>query len=205
MYKQLFQKVQRMWSNRHERIVIVSGLPRSGTSMMMQMLNSGGVPVLTDRTRSPDRSNPKGYYEYEQVKQLPNGNVEWLDGASGKAVKVVSSLLEYLPETYSYRVIFLRRDLQEIVRSQNQMVKDLATVGADVSSMELIQRYQTHLSEVIDWLDQRNQIDVYYAYHRHIVERPAIEARNIQRFLQVPLDVCAMQQVVDSTLYRQRT
>src|SRR4026209_2745330 len=93
-------------------IVVVSGLPRSGTSMMMQMLQAGGLEILTDAVRTPDGSNPKGYFEFEAVKDLDKGQAPaWLAGARGKAVKIVSSLVRWLPESNDYQVIFMQRNL----------------------------------------------------------------------------------------------
>ena len=106
-------------------IVVVSGLPRSGTSMMMQMLQAGGLEILTDAVRTPDGSNPKGYFEFEAVKDLDKGPPPaWLTGARGKAVKIVSSLVRWLPESHDYQVIFMRRDLDEVILSQNKMLVD---------------------------------------------------------------------------------
>src|SRR5438128_12594498 len=99
-------------------IIVVSGLPRSGTSMMMNMLLAGGMPLLTDGIRSADRSNPRGYFEFERTKELnKNGDLSWLPFARGKADKIISFLLTRLPETYDYRVIFVQRDLEDIIAS----------------------------------------------------------------------------------------
>ncbi len=104
-------------------IVIVSGLPRSGTSMLMNMLLDGGVPLLTDGIRNADHGNSRGYFEYEPVKALEkHGDLSWLPRARGKAVKIISFLLTWLPERYDYRVIFMQRDLDEIIASQNRML-----------------------------------------------------------------------------------
>ena len=104
-------------------IVVVSGLPRSGTSMMMQMLEAGGLEILTDRIRSADESNPQGYYELERVKDLDKGgDPSWLEDARGKTVKIIAFLLRYLPENLNYRIIFMQRDLEEIVASQANML-----------------------------------------------------------------------------------
>ena len=95
-------------------IVVVSGLPRSGTSMMMKMLEAGGIPPLTDKIRTADDDNPKGYYEFERVKKLKDGDSAWLDDAKGKAVKVITALLTYLPDTYNYNIVFMERALPEV-------------------------------------------------------------------------------------------
>mgnify|MGYP001814252456 FL=1 len=103
-------------------INVVSGLPRSGTSLMMKMLEAGGIPPMTDNIRTADDDNPKGYYEYERVKKMPDGDVAWVKDAQGKAVKVIAALLEYLPDDYIYKVLFMRRSMDEILASQKQML-----------------------------------------------------------------------------------
>lgn len=105
----------------HEEIIVVSGLPRSGTSLMMQMLDRGGIEIMTDHLRTADIDNPKGYYEFEDVKKVKQ-NADWLPSARGKALKAVSQLLYDLPPTEDYRVIFMRRDLDEMLRSQEKML-----------------------------------------------------------------------------------
>ena len=104
-------------------MIVVSGLPRSGTSLMMNMLQAGGVPIVTDEQRTADDDNPKGYFELERVKQLSKGDVAWVSGAHGKAVKVISALLEHLPPTSSYKILFMRRRLPEVLASQRKMLE----------------------------------------------------------------------------------
>src|SRR6202035_1378734 len=129
-------------------IIVVSGLPRSGTSMMMSMLDSGGVPVLTDGIRSSDDSNPRGYFEYEPVKELDKeGNRSWVLLARGKAVKIISFLLTWLPETCDYRVVFMQRDLDEIIASQNQMLARRGEpAGTGDDAMRIV--YTEHLEQM---------------------------------------------------------
>src|SRR5574342_806932 len=105
-----------------EFVTVVSGLPRSGTSMMMRMLETGGLPVMTDHIRIPDESNPKCYYEFEQVKQLKEGNTGWISEGKGKVVKIISALLEYLPPGHKYRIVFMQRNMDEILASQREML-----------------------------------------------------------------------------------
>src|SRR5512138_3362092 len=105
-----------------ETVIIVSGLPRSGTSMMMKMLAEGGLPVLTDSIRTADEDNPNGYFELEVVKKLAEGQRAWLSDAGGKLVKVISALLEFLPPEYHYRVLFMERQIAEILASQQKML-----------------------------------------------------------------------------------
>lgn len=187
---------------RGQPIVVVSGLPRSGTSMMMRMLAAGGMPILSDSIRAADDSNPTGYYEFEPVKDLANGPPpRWLDEARGKAVKIISFLLTRLPETYDYRVIFMRRDLGEIVASQRDM---LATRGESSESDQdrLAGLYVRHLEEVARFLQKRACFSTLEVDHRRVVDRPAEEARRVAAFLERPLDEIAMAAAVETRLYR---
>ena len=108
---------KRLFGRKHKPITIVSGLPRSGTSMMMKMLEAGGIPIVQDGIRTANTDNPKGYYEFERVKQLPKGDTAWLADSHGKAVKIISALLKHLPSDYEYKVLFMRRDLDEVTAS----------------------------------------------------------------------------------------
>src|SRR5436190_8775031 len=110
-------------------IIVVSGLPRSGTSLMMQLLDAGGVEVVTDNLRSADADNPRGYYEFEKVKQVKR-DASWLPGVRGKAVKMVSQLLLDLPPTERYRVVFMERDFEEMLDSQERMLRRLGRSAA---------------------------------------------------------------------------
>ena len=118
--KKLFKSFRKLPAK--EYVTVVSGLPRSGTSMMMKMLEAGGLPPLTDSLRVADDDNPKGYYEFERVKKMPEGDKSWVEDAQGKSVKVISALLEHLPPEYSYRVLFMQRKVEEILASQTQML-----------------------------------------------------------------------------------
>ena len=121
MLKKIF-KTAPPKKERGKTIIVVSGLPRSGTSMMMKMLAEGGVPAVSDSIRNADEDNPNGYFEFEPVKQLSEGQYEWLADADHKAVKVVSALLEYLPSTHHYKILFMERDIKEILASQRKML-----------------------------------------------------------------------------------
>jgi hypothetical protein len=189
---------------RGQPIVVVSGLPRSGTSMMMRMLAAGGVPILTDEVRPADDSNPKGYFEFEPVKELANGGpAPWLDEARGKAVKIVSFLLTWLPETHDYRVIFMRRDLHEIVASQTDM---LVTRAEDAASDpdRLIEVYARHLEGVERFLTARTCFSTLSLDHRRVLANPAGESSRVGAFLERRLDEPAMTAAVDTRLYRHR-
>lgn len=185
-------------------IVIVSGLPRSGTSMMMKMLEAGGLSLLTDHLRTPDEDNPKGYYEFERVKQLPKGDTAWLSEAEGKAVKVISALLEHLPATYHYKVIFMNRNMKEVLASQRKMLIRRGEDPNKVSEEELARLFQKHLRKVKAWLRAQPHIEVLEIDYNAMVRDPIPYVRQINTFLGGWLDEEAMAQVVDPSLYRNR-
>src|SRR5215470_815323 len=144
-----------------EIITVVSGLPRSGTSMMMNMLAAGGMPVLTDALRAADEDNPRGYFELQKVKQLDKDN-PWLREARGKALKIVSPLLKHLPRDYSYRIIFMLRDLNEILASQNQMLIRRGEPTDTIADEKMAQMFRKHLSDIEKWLGEQANISVLY-------------------------------------------
>ena len=141
-------------------IIVVSGLPRSGTSMAMRMLDAGGLPIVADGLRRADVANPKGYYEFEPVKGLDQqGDTAWLADARGKALKIISFLLTYLPESYDYRVVFMRRDLGEVVASQNQML-DARGEERGAADDRTAMLYAQHMEQVERFLRQRSCFSV---------------------------------------------
>jgi hypothetical protein len=184
-------------------ITIVSGLPRSGTSLMMMMLEAGGMPVLTDHTRTADADNPKGYYEFERVKAIEHDQT-WVKEADGKAVKMVSALLKYLPQNYAYRIIFMRREMEEILASQRQMLIRRGESTDTVSDERITELSNEHLQRVATWIDDQPNIDVLYVSYNEILKDPLIQARRVAEFVDIDLNVKKMSQVVDSSLYRQR-
>ena len=188
-----------------EPIVVVSGLPRSGTSMAMTMLKAGGMPILTDGVRTPDSNNPNGYFEFEPVKQLhAGGDPAWLDDAGGRAVKIISFLLTFLPETRNYHVVFMRRDLDEVIASQHDMLvrRGETAEAADVGAMR--DTYARHLVEVERFLSSRRCFTTLWVDYRQAIEQPGVEARRINDFLRGRLDVDRMAAVADRRLYHQR-
>jgi hypothetical protein len=186
-------------------VVVVSGLPRSGTSMGMKMLEAGGVTVLTDGIRTADVSNPKGYYELEAVKGLDkNGDTAWLREARGKAVKIISFLLTWLPEDNNYDVVFMQRDLDEVIASQNTMLVQRGEQTGSGSDDGLRQAYRQHLEKVMRFVSNRNCFNLLMVNYGDVLTRPEIEARRINDFLGGRLDVARMTAVADSTLYRNR-
>jgi hypothetical protein len=184
-------------------IIVVSGLPRSGTSMMMRMLESGGLDAVTDQRRTADASNPAGYYEDERVKRLREGEHEWLESASGKVVKVVSPLLEYLPARYAYKLIFMLRSVSEIVASQRRMLARQGDPPQD-DDAAMAARYRRHLSTIESWLVDQSHIDTMYVRYRDVTADPAGHVTRISRFLARQLDCDAMVSAVDRSLYRER-
>ncbi len=184
-------------------VTIVSGLPRSGTSMMMKMLEAGGLPVMTDNIRTADEDNPRGYYEFERVKQIEHDQA-WLPDARGKVVKMISALLKHLPEGYEYRVVFMRRKLEEVMASQRQMLIRRGK-PADASGDDKMATYfARHLAQVDAWLAERPHFQVLDVSYNEMVERPAAHAARIADFLGGDLDVEKMSGVVAASLYRQR-
>ena len=186
-----------------EPVTIVSGLPRSGTSMMMQMLVTGGLSALTDDIRQPDEDNPRGYYEFERVKQVAQ-DPSWLDGAEGKVVKMVYRLLYDLPGSHSYRVIFLRRNLDEVIASQEEMLRRHGKQSDDVDPAQLKEIYRRQLQEVDAWLQDRPNFSVLYVDYQDVLSDPERVVHELNRFLDGRLDVDAMLRVPDRSLYRQR-
>jgi hypothetical protein len=189
-------------------IVVVSGLPRSGTSMAMMMLQAGGMPLLTDNVRLADESNPQGYFEFEPVKQLDSaGDLAWLADAGGRAVKIVSFLLTWLPETHDYRVLFMQRDLDEVIASQHKMLVrrgEAEGPGAAGDMRDMREIYAQHLVQVERFLSNRRCFVRLQVGYRDVIERPDIEARRISDFLGGGLDVGRMAGVADRQLYRNR-
>ncbi len=184
-------------------IVVVSGLPRSGTSMMMRMLEAGGLRPLEDGVREADISNPKGYFEFEPVKDLEaaRGDVPWLPEARGKAVKIISFLLTWLPEDFNYQVIFMQRDLDEVLASQQQM---LARRGASDGAPLSRETFQSHLAQVERFMAARPCFDTLYVPYREAVASPEATAAAVARFLGRPMDTAAMAKAVEASLYRNR-
>jgi len=188
-------------------IVVVSGLPRSGTSMAMKMLEAGGLPILADGIRTADISNPKGYYEFEPVKELDKGgDVTWLAEARGKAVKIISFLLTWLPERYDYRVIFMQRDLREAIASQNAMLAHRGETPApgSASDDQIRKMYEDHLQKVTRFMANRPCFSSLTVGYREVVENPRDAAGRIDAFLGGTLDVERMAAVADPSLYRNR-
>src|SRR4029453_2365484 len=186
-------------------IVVVSGLPRSGTSMAMKMLEAGGVPIVTDGIRTADESNPKGYYEFERVKELDkDGDTAWLGQARGKAVKIISFLLTYLPDSYDYHVVFMNRDVDEVLTSQNKMLVARGEAADTADDAKMREVYGKHLEKVGRFLRNRRCFTTPQVRYRDVIDNPAAEARRLNEFLGGRLNVERMAAVADRELYRNR-
>jgi hypothetical protein len=183
-------------------ITIVSGLPRSGTSLMMQMLAAGGMPLLTDMERKPDIDNPRGYYEWEPIKLLPK-EPNRIDEAEGKAVKVISQLLLSLPQGRNYKLIFMERPLPEVLASQDEMLKRRGS-SEFVDAALLTFAFRDHLREIVDFLEHRTDIPVCRMGYRKVLSDPTGSATAVRDFLGLDLNVEAMALAVDHSLYRNR-
>lgn len=191
-------------SDKSEVVTIVSGLPRSGTSLMMRMLEAGGLPTLVDGIRQADADNPRGYYEYEPVKRVRE-DASWLKEARGKVVKMVYLLLYDLPEDYCYRVVFMNRSMEEVIASQKAMLRRQGIEGGGLTDTQLAMAYAGQLQKLHVWLQKQHHIDVLQVRYNEIVTTPKEPASRIARFLDCGLDIEAMVQMVDPLLYHQRS
>lgn len=192
-------------SDSSQTVYIVSGLPRSGTSMMMQMLEAGGLQVVTDNLRTADDDNLQGYFEFERIKQLKEGDSAWMEQACGKVLKAISALLEYLPNQYRYKIIFMERDLIEVLASQRKMLERRGKPANKEDDVMFLNLYKKHLAKVKDWLSEQSNIDVVYISYNALLEEPKRFAEDIARFIDAPLDVQKMAGVPEEKFYRQRS
>lgn len=185
-------------------ITIVSGLPRSGTSLMMQMLVAGGMTPLADGERKADADNPRGYLEWERIKQLPN-NPELIGEAEGKVVKIISKLLLSLPTGHEYRIVFLQRPLSEVIASQDQMLKRRGTYKDGVDAAIISAAFEKHLRDVNAWFEGKPYVKVFLVPYHEVLNNPRKIAEQLAEFLEVKLNADAMIQEVDPLLYRNRS
>jgi len=199
--------VQRFYRQRRfgAPVVVVSGLPRSGTSMMMRMLQAGGMPTLTDEARGADESNPHGYFEFSPTKDVGTAaDTRWLDEARGKAVKLVSPLLEHLPSGYDYRIILMQRDLREVITSQNVMLARRGEPASQMPDDELLAAYQKHLQAIRRSIAARSDMSSIEVTYADALAHPLEQARRICAFVERPLDEARMAEAVDRNLYRNK-
>jgi hypothetical protein len=188
---------------RPDVVTIVSGLPRSGTSMMMRMLEAGGLPALVDGIREADDDNPLGYYEFERVKKVKEDQ-GWLEDARGKVVKMVSTLLVDLPPRYTYRVVFMRRRIEEVLASQRRMLLRNAKPWSEADDARMTGLYQAHLRQIEAWIARQRHLSALYVSYNELLASPREHADRVNAFLGGTLDVPRMVSVVDQNLYRQK-
>lgn len=202
----MLKSISRMLRDRKygEPIIIVSGLPRSGTSMMMKMLDAAGLPIMTDEIRTADVDNPKGYFEFERVKDLEKEkDKSWVREGRGKVLKVISFLIKDLPDENFYRIIFMRRDLGEVLASQNKMLVHRGEDNpADDKTMK--EAYLSHLAAVRILVRKRANMEMVEIFYDQTVKDPAGTAAAVNAFLGGALDEAAMVSAVDAELYRNR-
>jgi len=186
-------------------IIVVSGLPRSGTSMMMNMLTAADLEIVSDRVRTADEDNPKGYFEDERVKDLEKEEDRgWLRDCRGKVIKIISFLLKDLPDDNRYKVIFMRRDLNEVMASQNKMLRRRGEPVNESKNQKMIELYKNHLQKSDFFLRSRPHIEYVDIEYSAAVADPRAQAKRVVAFLEMDLDVERMVHAVDPTLYRNR-
>jgi hypothetical protein len=203
MFESIRQKLRRR--DPGEPIVIVSGLPRSGTSMMMKMLQAGGMEIMTDGGRGADIDNPKGYFEYERTKHLEKEtDKSYIGEGRGKALKVISFLIKDLPDDNDYKVIFMRRDLDEVLASQDKMIQRLGTRDSTADAEAMKEAYRNDIVRARLLCKKRPNFELIEVNYRSTIEDPAETARKVNAFLGHRLDEEAMRAAVDESLYRNR-
>ncbi len=186
-------------------IHVVSGLPRSGTSLMMQMLDAAGIPPLTDGQRAADADNPRGYYEFERVKKIKEDS-SWMADAPGKAVKIISALLPHLPEGYAYKIVFMIRRMDEILASQRKMLERRGVVEAQPDDDAMQRHFEGHLARIRALMESRPDIEAFYCDYNRLLDDPPSVANELAAFLGGGAgEAASMAAVVDARLYRQRS
>jgi hypothetical protein len=184
-------------------IAVVSGLPRSGTSLMMQMIVAGGLPALTDGVRTPDENNPKGYFEWEPAKALKDRPEAMAEG-EGKVVKIISKLLPVLPRQYDYRIVFMLRPLEEVIASQNKMLERLGKTVPPAPTAAIFRAFEKHLKEVQAWFSTQSNVAVLYVEHASVLADGRAQAARVAEFLGCPLHVDRMASQVERSLHREK-
>ncbi|MFN8283520.1 MAG: alkaline phosphatase family protein [Chitinophagales bacterium] len=186
-----------------ETIYVVSGLPRSGTSMMMQLLEAGGLPIFTDSLRSADENNKKGYYEHEAVKIIHKDN-SWMKNAVNKTVKVVSHLLPNLPMRYKYKIVFMERDLHEIITSQSKMLQNLGKLQQNTAHYNIEQSFRQTNDKIKKWLDTKPNIEVLFIDYNKAIVNGNETIQELDNFFEGKLNQEKMQSIIDKNLYRSK-
>jgi len=192
-------------ASRGKPIVVVSGLPRSGTSMMMHILEAGGLPILSDAERTPDIDNPKGYFELERIKNLEHEeDKSYLREARGMALKAISFLIKDLPDDNDYRVIFMRRDLDEVLASQEKMIARLDRGDTEADKEAMKEAYRNDIVRTRLHCRKHPNFEMIEIHYKSAIEDPAAACRRVNEFLGGGLDEAAMRAAIDASLYRNR-
>ncbi|KAA3617743.1 MAG: sulfotransferase family protein [Calditrichaeota bacterium] len=187
----------------NNKITIVSGLPRSGTSMMMKVLQKGGMTLVYDDLRVADNDNPNGYFEYAKVKNLKEDN-SWLFDAQGQAIKILFNFLYFLPQKYKFKIIFMQRNMQEILASQNKMLlRSGKSIGQDNRQFEIL--FNSEIIKCKDWLKNQKNIDTINVSYNQIMETPFPICQSINNFLEKSLNLDGMVNAIDKSLYRNKS
>ena len=187
-----------------DNVIVVSGLPRSGTSMMMKILEAAALSIMTDHERAADEDNPNGYFEYARVKDLNDEtDKSWVREARGRVLKVVSHLLGNLPDENFYRVILMRRDFDEIIASQNKML-DRRGKENQIADSKVKEAYIRHLVDIRYMVRKRPNFEMVEVHFKEALETPQAFVSDVNEFLGGNLDVESMMTVVDPALYRNR-
>jgi len=184
-------------------ITIVSGLPRTGTSMMMRFLDAGGLTALTDGRREADSDNPRGYYELDRALKIKD-DASWLPEAEGKAFKMVSMLLYHLPLDRPYKIIFMRRNLDEVLASQARMLENMGKGQNQPSDEKMKALFSSHLEEIERHIAGQPMLDTLHCDFKTVVDQPADTARRVAEHLGLDLDQQKMAGIIEPALYRNR-
>lgn len=182
-------------------IIVVTGLPRSGTSLVMQILQSMGIDLFTDNKRSPDQSNPRGYFEHELVKTIEY-DTSWIKKVEGKAIKIVSPLLVYLPNNYNYKIIFMDRVLDEIVQSQEKMLLVNGVPNPQIEPEVIKQIFIKDLKQAWSWIRELSHSESLEISHSKLLKKPESELEKVNGFLNIKVDLENTLKVIDKKLYR---
>jgi len=196
--------ISRLFGESAIPVIVVTGLPRSGTSMMMKILEVGGILPFTDRVRTADSDNPGGYYELERVKRLKDGDSDWMKDACGKAVKIITALVPFIPTRYDYRVIFMKRNLHEILASQRKMLINRNSFSNAVHDDDMMILFQKHLEKTEKWLNTTDCIQHMIVDYNQLLSNPFPQIEHVNLFLGGHLNLTEMMKVIDPTLYRQK-
>ena len=170
--------------------------------MMMQALHKGGIEPYTDSNREADSDNPRGYYEHEKATQLMRDQ-SWIPEARGKAVKIVAQLLNHLPKDENYRIIFMDRDLREVIKSQKVMLERLGREGGKLGDSAMMATLDRQVHTIESMMAMQENIDVLFVDYGEAITAPEEISRRINEFMGGDLDEAGIQSAIDPSLRRQ--